>query len=125
MTTDADKLFRNVPFDGNSSSYPMWRGKFVGQARLRGYADVLAATCDPLPESAMKFVKTDGTEDELKRVRKGNLILLGMFEAALTDKVSYSQIKASITAEHLEGVASEVLKSLDKIHLKMRPSDKA
>ena len=89
---------------------------------------VCGRTCchvDPLPESATKFIKTDGSDDELKRVRKGNLILLGMFEAALTDKVSYSQIKASITAEHLEGVASEVLKSLDKIHLKMRPSDKA
>ena len=125
MSKEADyKLFKNVPFDGNSSTYHEWRSKFVGQARLRRIVDVLTGTCIiPVPntEAKLKF----GTDDEKIRVRDANSLLVGLFESALSDKVSRGKIKATTTAEYQDGIAREILKSLDKTHMKTRPSDKA
>ena len=117
-------MFKNVPFDGNSSTYPEWRSKFVGQARLRKIADVLTGTnATPVPKA-----ETDlevGIHDEEIRVRSANSILVGLFESALSDKVSRGKIKATISGEYPDGIASEILKSLDKTNMKTRPSDKA
>ena len=109
-----EKTYRNVPFDGKTSSYTIWSKKFLSLCAIKGCDKVLTKDFPNMPSETATL---DPTNDaELIELRKKNKLAYSMSLLSQNDVVSLDQITSGVTADLPSGSARKAWQNLERIH---------
>jgi len=117
MSTDGDKYFKTVqivPFSEKQSDWRKWSLKFLANASVRGYRDILLGKVVVLDDSV---VINDTTEEGREQVvlREKNRKAYNALILSCNDEVSLGAIELALMNEFTEGSAKKAWENLLEI----------
>ena len=119
--TDQKTIKYTIPFDGKTTTYMIWRRKFLSLATLKKIGHVLQEDQPEMPKDS--DILDDDTDKVKKELRESNGLAFSMLTLACNDYVSLQQIEAAITNYLKGGDARLAWKNLEKLYKPTNSSD--
>jgi len=119
--TEQKTIKYTIPFDGKTSTYMIWRRKFLSLATLKSINHVLEEDQKDMPKDS--DVLDDKTDAAKIKLREANGLAFSMLTLACNDYVSLQQLEAAITRDLKGGNARLAWKNLEKLHKPTNSSD--
>ena len=109
--SEEEKVVRVIPFSGKKSDWPVWSGKFMSNARVKGFLKILTGEETPPRDDAVLDPSKDSDKEPLRK-RKANSVAYNALVQSMVTATLFQKVANAVTDDNPEGDAGKAWTSL-------------